>query len=444
MHPMHPIHTRVGRQRGSTLIEALLAFLVVSVGTLSAARLQGHLHLEADVSRQRTEAVRIGEQELESMRAFTVVAAASGARSYAGIVSGSASIGAVAGTALNTTFRSTRSVTDAVDGRAREVSVRVAWDDRQGQAQSVSLDSVIAQSDPLQAGALGIGSAPVPRAAFARSAAIPVRARDLGDGRSAFKPARAGSIAYALDNTSGLVVAGCAVRGTTSTADLDAASLTGCRSMHALLLSGSVRFDATPALASTSTSTSTSASASGSAAAPATTDARNGLALALTIVLTLSGGTYAHAPICAADMLKGVIYASAGAARSDAVPIDALPASVGVADWVESGDRWVEYHCVVEPLASGAWSGRSALVASGWTIGTGPTDRRVCRFSADTDRSGAIDRNVEHPDRYVGVNTALTQQNFLVIAGTAACPGSDAAGASLASAAQANTVPHQP
>jgi hypothetical protein len=108
--------------------------------------------------------------------------------------------------------------------------------------------------------------------------------------------------------------------------------------------------------------------------------------------------------------------------RFEAVPLDAVPASLGLASWVETGDRHLAYRCIVTPRADGRWSGRSAIAPSGWSLGGGSGDRRVCRYVADADGSGAIDANIEHPADYVDVAGALLAQNFLVVRGDQACP----------------------
>ena len=74
------------------------------------------------------------------------------------------------------------------------------------------------------------------------------------------------------------------------------------------------------------------------------------------------------------------------------------------------------------PRADGRWSGRSTLVPSGWTIGGGANDRRVCRYTADLDSNGSVDGNEEHPAEYLNVDRPLANQNFLVVKGSEACP----------------------
>ena len=148
----------------------------------------------------------------------------------------------------------------------------------------------------------------------------------------------------------------------------------------------------------------------------------------LTVTLALAGGSYAAAPECSVEAMKTVRYSVGGSLRIDAVPLDAVPASLGLASWLDTGDRHLAYRCVVTPRADGRWSGRSTLLPSGWTIGSGSGDRRVCRYVADSDASGAIDANIEHPLDYVDVAGSLLAQNFLVVRGDQACPAASGGG----------------
>ncbi len=416
-----PAHAR--RMRGTSLLEALVAFLVLSLGMLTIARLQTHLRASADVARQRSEAVRIAQQELESLRAFSVIATSAGARAYADIASSVATLDdAAAQAGANTRYTVTRAVLDNAMPFAKSANIRVGWDDRSGTAQHIVLDSLIAGIDPAYSGALGTATSNLRlRGALARHADIPVLARDLGDGSSAFKPVGGGNVVLVLDNRTGLVTSRCTgASAASSNATLSAADLIGCTSTSALLLSGSVRF---------------------SAAAPPDPANANDAPLPLAVALATSGGSYAVAPQCTSEALKTVSIDTGAGRRLRDVALDATPASLGLAAWQDTGARFVAYHCVVTPLASGRWSGRTTLVASGWAIGAAATEWRVCRYSADLDGSGAVDANVEHPSEYGNVSTALANQNFLVVRGDQACP---ADGAMSAATVNLNTVPHQP
>jgi type IV pilus modification protein PilV len=107
-----------------------------------------------------------------------------------------------------------------------------------------------------------------------------------------------------------------------------------------------------------------------------------------------------------------------------------IPETSNVTGYTTVTARFVSYACVVTPVdhdgspsTPNRWSGRVTLNANGWNIGTGGTNFRICRFSADygTNGLGGIS-NSEHPLWYRGVTGALDGQNYLVIAGDRNCP----------------------
>ena len=128
------------RQRGSSLFEALVAFLVLSLGMIALARMQGQQRSHADIARQRTEATRLAQDEMESTRST---------RPFATIVDASRSVNDG-----GTTYRIERAVTplDAPQSVAATVSVR--WSDRGGAEQRLELHTVISDPQPALAGAL--------------------------------------------------------------------------------------------------------------------------------------------------------------------------------------------------------------------------------------------------------------------------------------------------
>ncbi|MES2098221.1 MAG: prepilin-type N-terminal cleavage/methylation domain-containing protein [Pseudomonadota bacterium] len=353
------------RQRGITLIEALIAVLILALGMLAIARLQTHLRLNAEIARQRSEAVRLAQEDIEALRAFAVLAATSGVASFDAIAGASRTVDAASGYATNTAYLVTRQIDTAGALQAKNLRVTVGWTDRAGNPQQVELASVIAGIAPAHGGALGLARSAAPaNPPFGRSAHIPLVAKDLGDGRSAFKPVGGGTVALVFDNASGLLTGRCtAVAPTTPTGGLSAANLGPCDANVGHLLSGVVRFaSATP--------------------------------LEFSIAMT---GSDAIAPICSVEPVT-----TAG------------------------GDRFVAWHCAVYPAAGGRWSGRANLVPSGWTIGTSAADHRVCRYTSDLDSSGAIDANIEHLASYADVDASLANQNFLVVAANLACPAGQA------------------
>jgi hypothetical protein len=106
--------------------------------------------------------------------------------------------------------------------------------------------------------------------------------------------------------------------------------------------------------------------------------------------------------------------------HADDVP---LPLTVGVQPTTgtllaagcitDTHGRALAYHCAIAP-SGGAWSGLSAVVPQGWTIGHAAGQYRVCRY---TSASGDA-----HPATYEHVDRNLMQQNFLVIRGDQSCP----------------------
>ncbi len=349
------------------------------------SRLQNHLRFNADIARQRSEAVRLAQQDLEASRTFASLSDVKTGHSYSDIADSSIEVVPGAERAGNTNFRIDRSIVDGTGFRT--ASVTVDWADRTGHGQQVVLHSVIAATPPALSGSLTLAAAaPSVAPARGRSALIPVTAKDLGNGTSALKPSDSLALAFIFDNASGRVTSRCEhVAADLRTADLGTTSLVDCTPMNGMLLSGVVRV---------------SLAMPPEAAHPADK------ALPLDVDIAFSGSAKPDFSTCIAT----------------------------------ESERAVAYHCVIAP-ASGRWSGRSSLVPRGWALGLTAADKRVCRYSADNDGSGAIDSNAEHPDEYKNVDRSLMQQNFLVIRGDQSCP---VAAKGEAVFADISTVQHQP
>jgi hypothetical protein len=141
---------------------------VLSLGILTIGRVQTHLRLGSDIARQRAEAVRLGQEELENLRAFSVSRGLRGTlvrRDHRAQPADRCRRRLCHQHAL----RLTRSVQAASSVDAKEVSVDVAWSDRSGQDQHIALHSVVAAIDPKYAERLAI--APTGRPVKGRSAA---------------------------------------------------------------------------------------------------------------------------------------------------------------------------------------------------------------------------------------------------------------------------------
>lgn len=404
---------RLHRQRGATLIEALVAFLVLSLGIAIVSRVHDHLRLHADIARQRAEAVRFAQQDIENLRSFATLGPAAGLQSYDALAAAVQPLSLPPGHAANTAYTLDRAVSESAGFKTAQVAVR--WTDTAGQPRHATLDTVVARSDPALAASLTVPRAAV-RGAFGRSSAVPLHAVDLGDGRSALKPRETGTLVWVFDNVTGELAAECTVAAALATPRVTAADLSACDPATGVVLDGAVRF------------------AAGIAPMP------------LDIELALTGAGYPALPVCASELRKTVAVATVGGSRMHDVPVDAQPALLGAAAWRDTGERFVAYHCLVTPHA-GRWSGRSAVIPMGWTLGTAAGEHRVCRYSGDHDGSGAVDSNAEHPETYTDVSGTLMHQNFLVIAGTDHCPSGSPRplGTGLSQVfADAGTVQHQP
>jgi Tfp pilus assembly protein PilV len=421
-------------QRGMSLIEALMAFLVVTLGMLGLMRSQDNLRLNSEAARHRGEALRLAQQTLEEQRAFVapnaVLASTPSLPHYAAIQSSNAA--SVPWSASNTDYKLSQHVDEHSHFAYKTSRIEVAWTDRRGQPQHLGLHTLITGQDPTLAAVLS----QAPRAhpvwgVGGRSHFIPPMAHDLGDGRSSFKPSSTSTLVWLFDNRSGRITAICTgLPANMQQQQVTNNDLSACSAVHGLLLSGLVRF---------------------SWAQPPAAQAANDEPLPLSVELSLSSAPTTNPPQCVSEALK-VVQWSAGS--SAWVPLNATPASLNLSNWTETGERFVSYHCLVDlpptgnstPAPNAAWSGHSHIHPQGWSIGLNATQHRVCRYSSDTDGSGTIDRNEEHPAVYTEVRTPLNHQHFLVVRGDQICPASAPVngGNNGAGVVDWGTVQHQP
>ncbi len=227
------------RQHGFALIEALIAFLVVAFGMLAIASFQYTLSRSSDVAKQRTEATRIAQREMDRLRSFGQRQSdgnATDARyTYVdNVVSTSAAVDATTlfsglTFATNTTYMVERQVRDAngtlitaatsptltnSEDRSRSINVIVSWTDRAGQARNVRLASSVSDGDPGDLGTLAVrrrlASTLRPKN---RNINVPYPAVNVANclsanGCSAFV-VPPNNVAYVFDNVTGNVIQSC-------------------------------------------------------------------------------------------------------------------------------------------------------------------------------------------------------------------------------------------
>lgn len=391
------------RQRGVTLIEALVALMVMSFGMVALVGLMANLRHSSDIAKQRGEAMRIAQADLATLRSFSVIdkneaGVPVGALDYEHNVSSlDARETPTTPDNSNTAFTIYRSVTplikNATEPQARTVSVSVSWKDRSGAGETLTLDSVISRSDPAFAGATSL----VPptnaiRTTDGRNPVIPAAAKDLGNRLSAFRPDANSSTVWVFNNRTGVIVGKCEIPVATAVSSLTPSDVDSCsNNTIGYLVSGTVRF---------------------SSASPANPSAPDAMAQPLSVYLNLTPSQFTVKDSKNLDVL----------APGGAYPL--TPSYQCFSDAPTSPSltqAFVNYSCIVYPNTQSPRNWWGQVLLSGLNVGTSASQFKVCRYSADYNGNTKVD-NEEHPASYSGVSYSLARQNFLVVRGDVTCP----------------------
>lgn len=142
------------RHRGVSLVEALVALVVMAFGMLSLVNVQSTMRLSVDMAEQRTAATHIATEEIENLRLFNAVQTGNPAWDH--IASRTVDPYPQANGAGNTNYRLVRTVSTAADTSQKIVTVQVLWTDRTGSEQSVRIDTVVAGIDPALSGLVSV------------------------------------------------------------------------------------------------------------------------------------------------------------------------------------------------------------------------------------------------------------------------------------------------
>jgi type II secretory pathway pseudopilin PulG len=395
-----PIVPTRRRQRGTSLIEALVAVMVMGFGMMAVTGIQGRLRYSGDAAKVRAEATRVAQAEMERLRGYAALSRSDELPAEALVFDEIANEARTINSA-SADFQLSREVTPLADGGV-EVRLAISWEDRTSEAGELSLEwrTALAAVDPK----LSLAAFVPPDKGIAQSRpldrhpAIPARAKPLGE-RSVIKPSQAGTKALVFNNTNGMVTGLCDVTAGLATQDIGEADIAACSENivgGAYLLSGHVRF---------------SLGVTPDPLAP------NDPVLPIGVAVDLSSSVHPGPPLCYTDSAGNLL----------------------------AGINATDYYCLIPPRAPTLadpdlyWSGRSRLTE----LDVSSDGYRVCRYSDDYNGNGQID-NAEHRDGYLKQAQSLAQQNFLVVRHGSSCP----AGQRIDIAAQvfSNTVTaqHQP
>lgn len=227
----------VRSQRGFSIIEALIAGLVLSFGTLALVGVQVALTRNADVAKQRTEATRLAQERMEQLRAFASNATLTGVSSYQDLITGQDTPTPSTTTAVyNTTYTRDWDIRALGADVHREISVRVSWIDRNAGAQSVRMTSVVSKTDYSLVGTImsNIGRSGYPGVVRQRNNNVPFPAFDIGNDKSRYQWPGS-TIWYVFDNNTANVEWRCTNQPTNGST---LSTTTGCTQILAYVLAG--------------------------------------------------------------------------------------------------------------------------------------------------------------------------------------------------------------
>ena len=442
---------------GFAILEALVGMLVLAFGMLALAAFQASLSLNSDIAKQRSEATRIAQQEIDTLRAFRQRGndgtPGDALRTYLEDV---VNVGNrnVTSSFTNTTFTVNRAVTTPTGDRYRWIRVAVTWTDRTNQGRDVVMNTVVSDGDPSDLGALGVGRAgSTTLRPKGRNINIPYPAVTLSGGQqSAFVPPP-GNVAFVFDNTTGEVVNRCTNLTVPLTEGInlvgDATIATCDATFRGYLLSGYVRFKT-----------------SGAAPTAANIDDPGDLTdptlpllpddpttTALESPLVIDGSVTLNAPSAYECYSQRQLTVRNNSTGQDVTIAEGAVIPTGYS--ASGAPRFIAYTCIVtpaddgdgDPLTLNKWSGEVGPVPTtgtgAWLIGTSSGQYRVCRATGDYNRNGILS-NHEHPRYYRHVTGALDNQNYLVIRGTDSCPTDVNSNPLAGDFVDTNTAMHQP
>jgi len=128
------------KDQGFSLIEVLITFVLIGIGTLGLIKLQAYIEKQADYAISSVEALNLAEQKLEWFRTRGATVNRSGFQvaSYSGDI--------VSGSEIHGQYTLTWKVSElSGTGPIKAIDIETSWLDRQASKQAVSLQTMISQ-----------------------------------------------------------------------------------------------------------------------------------------------------------------------------------------------------------------------------------------------------------------------------------------------------------
>lgn len=147
------------RNGGFSLIETLIAILVLAVGLAAVARFQGTLLQDSSLAKERSEAVQLAQEKLEQLRSYRQIDSSATEFDFGDIVSSTTNdsiAGKSASFTRSWTVTNTQQTVASGTYTYKTVIVTVTWS-RAGTSQAdttVRLTTIISNADPKFSGAL--------------------------------------------------------------------------------------------------------------------------------------------------------------------------------------------------------------------------------------------------------------------------------------------------
>lgn len=135
-------------QRGSILIEVLIAALIFAGAIIVLLEFQSNLLRDRGLLNQESKALSLAQDKMQSFRQYTALTTTPGQFAYEDIQSGSSTV-----TGNSATYQLSWVVEDHADLPPRKtVTVTVQWTDASNASHSLSISSVIAEINPTATG----------------------------------------------------------------------------------------------------------------------------------------------------------------------------------------------------------------------------------------------------------------------------------------------------